>query len=202
MLKKSLKDAIQDRRSYYQIGDSSPISDEKIQSIIEFTVRHSPSAFNSQSARVVLLLGDNHLKIWGFVKDELKKISKSEEAFKASEEKINRSFLAGHGTLLFFEDQSVVKNLQAQFPSYKDNFPVWGEHSSAINQVLAWIALESEGLGASLQHYNLLIDKSVHQEWNINPEWKLVAQMPFGEIEGEPQEKSFEAIGNRVLVFK
>ncbi|MDR1743625.1 MAG: nitroreductase family protein [Dysgonamonadaceae bacterium] len=202
MLKKSLKDAIQDRRSYYRIGGGSTISDEKIQSVIEFAVRHSPSAFNSQSARVVLLLGKNHKKLWELVKNELKKISRSEEAFKATEDKINASFLAGHGTALFFEDQSVVKNLQAKFPSYKDNFPVWSEHSSAINQVLTWIALESEGLGASLQHYNPLIDKAVQQEWNINPEWKLVAQMPFGEIRGQAQEKTFEPLENRVLVFK
>ena len=34
-MRKTLRDAIKDRRPYYQINNTSPISDEEIQSIIE-----------------------------------------------------------------------------------------------------------------------------------------------------------------------
>ena len=83
---KGLKDAIKDRRSFYQLKNTSPVSDEEIQSIIEHVLLYAPSAFHSQSARIVLLLGDNQQNV-GKSKAELKKVSKSEEAFKATEEK-------------------------------------------------------------------------------------------------------------------
>lgn len=62
------------------------------------------------------------------------------------------SFRNGYGTILFFEDQTIVANLQKQFPLYQDNFPVWSQQSSGILQYIVWTALELEGLGASLQH--------------------------------------------------
>ena len=165
---KSLKDAIKDRRSFYQLKNTSPISDEEIQSIIEHVLLYAPSAYHSQSARIVLLLGDNHTKVWEITKAELKKVSKSEEAFKATEEKVNTSFASGYGTILFFEDQTVVKDLQGKFPTMADKFAQWSQHSTAIVQILTWIGLESVGFGASLQHYNPLIDEAIKKEWNIS----------------------------------
>lgn len=162
----------------------------------------APSPFNSQSARMVLLLGENHKKLWELTKAELKKISKSEEAWKQTEAKVDGSFLAGYGTVLFFEDMSVVKGLQDKFPSYTEKFAQWSEHSTAINQILVWMALENEGFGASLQHYNPLIDEGIQQEWGISKDWKFIAQMPFGVPAGQPGEKTHEPLEKRVLVFK
>ena len=87
MKNKSLQDSIQDRRTYYQLSNESPVSDEEIQRIIEHVAYWAPSPFNSQSARMVLLLGENHKKLWELTKAELKKISHSEEAWKKTEEK-------------------------------------------------------------------------------------------------------------------
>lgn len=199
---KSLKDAIKDRRSFYQLKNTSPISDEEIQSIIEHVLLYAPSAFHSQSARIVLLLGDNHTKMWEMTKAELKKVSKSEEAFKATEEKVNTSFASGYGTILFFEDQTVVKDLQGKFPTMVDKFAQWSQHSTAIAQILTWIGLESVGFGASLQHYNPLIDEAIKKEWNISEDWELVAQMPFGEPAGEPGEKTHDPMESRLVVIK
>ncbi|HBK32788.1 MAG TPA: hypothetical protein DDZ96_11990 [Porphyromonadaceae bacterium] len=202
MRSKSLQESIQHRRSYYQLSNASPISNEQIETIIEEVVKHSPSAFNSQSARVVLLLGDQHKKLWEIVKDELKKVSGSEEAWKQTENKVNSCFLSGYGTVLFFEDETVIKGLQNQFPLYSQKFSVWSEHSSAIVQILTWLALENEGLGASLQHYDPLIDESIQKEWNISKDWRLIAQMPFGVALDKPAEKSYESVEKRVKVFK
>ncbi len=202
MKNKSLHDSIKDRRTYYQLSNQSPISDAEIQKIIEHVAYWAPSPFNSQSARMVLLLGENHKKLWELTKVELKKISKSEEAWKQTEAKVDGSFLAGYGTVLFFEDMSVVKGLQDKFPSYTEKFAQWSEHSTAINQILVWMALENEGFGASLQHYNPLIDEGIQQEWGISKDWKLIAQMPFGVPAGQPGEKTHEPLEKRVLVFK
>ena len=202
MKNKSLHDSIKDRRTYYQLSNQSPISDAEIQKIIEHVAYWAPSPFNSQSARMVLLLGENHKKLWELTKAELKKISKSEEAWKQTEAKVDGSFLAGYGTVLFFEDMSVVKGLQDKFPSYTEKFAQWSEHSTAINQILVWMALENEGFGASLQHYNPLIYEGIQQEWGISKDWKLIAQMPFGVPAGQPGEKTHEPLEKRVLVFK
>ena len=199
---KNLRDAIKDRRSYYQLQNSSPVSDEEIKSIVEHVLLYAPSAFNSQTARLVVLLGENHTKLWEITKEELKKVSKSEEAFKATETKVDSAFASGYGTILFFEEQTTVNNLQAQFPSLPGKFALWSEHSSAIVQNLIWLGLQSVGLGASLQHYNPLIDQAVRKEWNINPDWLLIAQMPFGTPAGEPGEKTHAPLEERLIVIK
>ena len=199
---KNLKDAIKDRRSYYKISNSSPISNEEIQSIIEHVLLYAPSTNNSQSARLVLLFGENHRKFWEITKNELKKVSKSEEAFKKTKEKVNTSFGAGYGTVLFFEDQTVIRDLQEKLPIYTHKFAQWSEHSSAIVQILTWISLESVGFGASLQHYNPLIDEAVKEEWNLSKEWNLIAQMPFGIPVVEPGEKTHVPLNERLFVFK
>lgn len=201
-MEKKLKDAIKDRRTYYQLKNSSPVSDEKIQSIIEHILLYAPSSFNAQSARIVLLLGDNHTKMWEITKKELKKVSKSKEAFKATEEKVNTSFASGYGTILFFEDQTVIKGLQSSFPTMVEKFAQWSEHSSAIVQVMTWMGLESVGFGASLQHYNPIIDEAIKKEWNLSQDWTLIAQMPFGTPTGEPSEKTHVPLEERLFVIK
>jgi len=44
--------------------------------------------------------------------------------------------------------------------------------------------LRAEGLGATIQHSNPLIDQRVRDVWRVSSDWKLVAQMPFGENHG------------------
>jgi len=198
---RNFKEAIKHRRTYYSIGNTSPISDDQIKEIIDWAVTHVPSAFNSQSTRVVLLLGQNHNKLWNIVKETLKK-NISAEAFTVTESKINNNFAAGHGTILFFEDQDVIENLQNSFPSYSQNFPIWSQQTSAMHQFAIWTMLEDAGLGASLQHYNPIIDEEVTKTWNINPKWKLIAQMPFGAPLQDPGNKEFYPLDERVKIYK
>lgn len=200
-MKRDFRDAIQHRRTHYGLSNSSPITDNEILEIIETAITHVPSAFNSQSTRIVLLLGKNHEKLWEIVKDTLRQIVPA-EAFKATEAKIDNSFEVGYATILFFEDMEVVESLQNRFPSYKDNFPVWAQQTSAMHQFAIWTLLTDAGFGVSLQHYNPLIDEAVAHQWNINPGWKLIAQMPFGTAIQEPGEKHFAPLEERILVFK
>lgn len=199
-MKRSFKEAVKNRRTYYSIDNKINVSDAEIKEIVEFAVTHVPSSFNSQSTRVVLLLGDNHKKLWSIVKETLRKIVPA-EAFGATEAKIDNCFAAGYGTILFYEDTETVEGLQKAFPSYSENFPVWSQQTSAMHQFAIWTMLEDAGLGASLQHYNPIIDAGVAKTWNINPKWKLIAQMPFGNPIQDAGEKEFKPLSERILVF-
>lgn len=172
--------SIKNRRTIYALDKQLPVSQEKIVELVKEAVSHSPSAFNSQSSRVVVLFGAEHEQFWNIAKDELKKIVPA-DAFAATETKLN-SFAAGAGTVLFFEDQTVVRQLQEQFALYADNFPVWSEQASGMAQFAVWTALAEHKVGASLQHYNPLVDAQTHKTWNLPESWKLRAQMPFGAI--------------------
>ncbi len=199
-MSKDFYNAVKDRRTYYGISKESTVSDDRIQEIINDAVKHTPSAFNSQSGRVIVLLGQNHDKLWDLTKEELGKIVPAEN-FSSTEQKIN-SFKSGYGTVLFFEDQTVVESLQQQFALYKDNFPVWSLEANGMLQFVVWTSLESEGLGASLQHYNPLIDEEVRKQWNVPSNWKLLGQMPFGKPTAAPDAKQFQPIESRVKFFK
>lgn len=200
-MKRDFKDAMKHRRSYYNIDNNSPISDEKIQEILESALENIPSAFNSQSTRLVLLLGSNHDRFWMIVKETLAKIIPIAR-LKATEDKINRSFESGYGTILYFEDEAIIADLQRQFPTYADNFPVWSMQSSGMHQFAIWTMLEDAGFGASLQHYNPLIDDAIKKEWNISHTWKLIAEMPFGIPIAEPEMKIQKETKKNLLIFR
>lgn len=193
-------EAIKNRRSYYNISKESFLKDNEIESLIKDAVKYTPSAFNSQSARVVLLLNDNHNKLWSIVMETLRKMVPADK-FSSTESKIN-SFSAGYGTVLFFEDQEIVKGLQERFPLYADNFPIWSNHSSGMLQHVVWVGLEEAGLGASLQHYNPIIDDEVKKEFNLPESWKLISQMPFGNPTAKPDPAEYGDIEKRVKIFK
>ena len=192
-------DKLVQRRTIYSIGKNITAQPQEIDKIIRSAVRLSPSAFNSQSSRVVNLFGQAHQDFWNIVKETLRQMIPA-DSFQATNDKID-SFAAGFGTALFFEDQDVVKGLQEQFAAYADNFPVWSEHSTGIAQFAVWMALSEAGLGASLQHYNPIIDEQVAKKFNIPASWKLRAQLVFGSVEAPAGEKDFMDDAKRFKSF-
>lgn len=199
-MKKEFYEAIKERRSVYAISKESTISDDRIVEVVNEAVKYNPSAFNSQSGRAVVLLGENHDKLWDLTMEALRKIVPADQ-FAPTEEKIN-SFKNGYGTVLFFEDINTIEALQQQFALYSDNFPVWSQHSSGMLQYIVWTSLAIEGLGASLQHYNPLIENKIKEVWQIPDNWKLVAQMPFGKPVAPAGVKAFLPLEDRVKIFK
>ena len=187
------------RRTQYALGKQLPFSQEAAANLIQEAIRQAPSAFNSQSSRAVILFGAQSVKFWELVKDALRPMVPA-ESFGATEKKLD-SFAAGAGTVLFYEDQDVVKGLQQQFAAYADNFPIWSEHSTGIAQFAVWTALAEAGIGASLQHYNPVVDEAAQKEWDIPASWKLRAQMPFGSHEAPFGDKAFMDDAARFRVF-
>jgi predicted oxidoreductase (fatty acid repression mutant protein) len=199
-MEKNFYAAVADRRTFYGISKDMVVSDERIKEVIEHAVKYTPTAFNSQSARVILLLEKQHDKLWNITMEALRKVVPADK-FKPTEDKIN-SFKSGYGTVLFFEDSSIIESLQQQFPLYKDNFPVWSQQGNGMHQYVIWTALQIEGFGASLQHYNELIENEIKKEWSVPSNWKLIGQMPFGKPTAEPGEKQFQPLDERIKIFK
>ena len=197
----ALVSAISARRSQYALSDAAALSDAEIVDLVRSVAGEVPSAFNSQPQRVIVLFGAEHHRLWAIVHDALRAVVKDDTAFAVTEQKI-AGFDAAHGTVLYFDDTTVTTNLQEQFPSYAANFPVWAQQANGMLQLAVWSALRERGVGASLQHYNPVIDGAVRARLGLPEQWRLVAQMPFGGIGAEPDPKEPEDIARRVSVFR
>ena len=194
------QEAIQKRRSIYTLGTQVNLSHNEISKVIESCLFNAPSAFNSQSTRLVLLFGESYQKFWEMVLNTLKKLI-SPENFGPTEKKI-LSFSKGVGTVLFFDEEKTIQKLQKDYPTYAEQFPKWSEQGNAILQYMIWTALAEKGIGASLQHYNPLIDSKTHQLFQLPDSWHLIAQMPFGSIEAPAGVKTHLPLEKRVHIFK
>lgn len=194
------RETIQHRRSYYHIEKKSPVSDEKIVELVEFAALHTPSPYNCPSQKVVILLGEKHDQLWDIVMESLRKVVPPKN-FAATQVKIN-GFKAGYGTILFFIDENVTKALQEKYSLYADTFELWAHQTNGSLQFAIWNILESEGFGASLQHYNPLIDSAVGEAFDIPKNLRLIAQMPFGAPTAQPDTKEFAEIKAYVKLIK
>ncbi|WP_430604489.1 nitroreductase [Enterococcus sp. DIV1368b] len=190
---------LKNRRSIYDLGRNVSQSNEELTTLIQEAIKESPTAFNAQSTRAVILFGDAHEKLWEMTEEALRPLTPA-DAFPNTQNKL-ASFKKGYGTVLFFKDTDVIKNLQEQFALYADNFPDWSEQSNGIATANTWVALSEEGLGANLQHYNPVIDEAVAREWSIPTNWKLRAQLVFGSPESPAGEKEYMNDADRFRVF-
>ena len=75
------------------------------------------------------------------------------------------------------------------------------EQTNGMHQYTLWCALEAEGLGVNLQHYNPLIDTRLQTMYDVPATWSLKAQMVFGKPTGQPGEKAFKPVEERVKYF-
>lgn len=190
---------LQNRRSIYDLGRNVTLSNEELTALIKEAIKESPTAFNAQSTRAVILFGDAHEKLWKMTEEALRPLTPA-EAFPNTQNKL-AGFKKGYGTVLFFKDTDIIKNLQEQFTLYADNFPDWSEQSNGIATANTWVALTEQGLGANLQHYNPVIDEAVAKGWNIPSNWKLRSQLVFGSPETPAGEKEYMNDEDRFRVF-
>lgn len=249
---------IKSRRTFYPLNKELSITPARVQEIVREALQHVPSSFNSQSNRVVALFGAEHDRFWDMTTEVLKAIVPAEN-WESTAGRM-AMFRGAAGTVLFFEDQTVVEEMQAKFALYadrcvvslifsscfvpfaplpfpvlftaevspisvalsplfhpkgyphqktkaadntqKNRFPVWAGHSSAMLQFAVWTALEAEGLGANLQHYNPIVDAKVAEAWKLPTTWKLSAQLVFGgKTTPDAGEKTFKPVEEKFKVF-
>jgi predicted oxidoreductase (fatty acid repression mutant protein) len=103
--------------------------------------------------------------------------------------------------VLFFDDRETIQEMQNTYAIYHDKFPIWAAESTAMHQFAVWTALELEGFGANLQHYDPLIDEKVASTWKLPETWKLKATLVFGTPTGPAGDKSFKPVEDRFKVF-
>ena len=199
-MKKTFLSSVHERRSIYTITNTSPIPKNKIVALIEMLIEDVPSAFNCQSPRLVVLFGQANQNFWDIVMKTLRERVPADK-FGPTETKIN-CFAAGYGTILYFDDESVTEAFANDFPSYAANFKTWADQANGMLQFAIWTALEEEGLGANLQHYNPIIDDEVKEVFNIPDHYRLIAQMPFGARTAEPDEKEVISGSERMRVLE
>ncbi|KAI5474296.1 Nitroreductase [Pseudohyphozyma bogoriensis] len=189
--------AVAGRRSVYgmtAIGKDLPIPESRVVEIVEAAIKDSPTSFNSQSSRALVLFNDDHTLFWTFVKRAIQAIVPP-ESWAASEARLN-GFQGGAGTVLFFEDSEAVEGLQKNIPLYAERFPQWSEHASGMLQLVVWTALSEEGV----EHYNPLINDDVVKQWGVPESWVITSQLVFGEKKGEPKEKTYKPVEERLKV--
>ncbi|KAI1427725.1 nitroreductase [Xylaria sp. FL1777] len=197
----SLLDAIKQRSSLHVLSSDVSISDDRIQEIVREGILHAPSPFNCQSGRAVVLLGDEHKKLWDLAYDAAK-VGVPPAAFEKAFEPRIKMFRAAKGTILFYESQDALDKVAAKAPLVKAMMPQWSEHASGMLQYSVWTMLCAEGLGVNLQHYSPWVDAPAAKEWNIPADWALKSQMVFGKPTGPRlQEKTFEPVEDRIKVF-
>jgi len=191
-------DSMKMRRSIYHLGKQLPISHDQLEDTVKEVVRLAPSAFNSQTARLIILYGDENDWLWDLVWQKVKPLlaDGQEQSTKAK----LAAFNSGAGTILFFEEMAIVTQLEKDLPLYSENFRLWSQHASGLTQFAVWTALGELGVGASLQHYGNLIEADVQARYGLKESWSLIAQMPFGSIESPAPAKHFADIEERVLV--
>ncbi|MDL2237683.1 nitroreductase family protein [Christensenellaceae bacterium OttesenSCG-928-K19] len=190
---------IKNRRSFYDYTKKSPITDDQIKRLLEFALKHTPTAHNTQLTRIVLLLGGEHDKFWDMVIDAILERNPGKEMH-SSKEKIAK-FRNAYGTALFFNDQKTLRDVIEEMPLYREEHEKWAEHGNAMLQFAVWNMLEEAGFGASLQHYNPIVDERVYNGFGIDRDWRLIAQIPFGITVDEAWDKTFIPMEKRFLVM-
>ncbi|WP_372814769.1 nitroreductase family protein [Psychrobacter sp.] len=195
----TLQQAFDERRSIYALGNELPVEPQAIVNMAERVLLHTPSAFNSQSSRLVVLFGAEHQKLWDIAEEKLR-AAVGDGDFSGTKQKLD-GFRAAAGTVLFYEDKNVTESLQEQFALYADRFPVWAQQTSAMHQYAMWTELRTLNVGANLQHYNPLVDEDAAKAYAIPDSWELVAQMPFGNIVAPAGEKTYQPVSERMKVL-
>ncbi|XBW37369.1 hypothetical protein QEN19_002949 [Hanseniaspora menglaensis] len=175
--------AIAARRTIYSLKPELPsgVTIEKVQEITQAILKDTPSAFNSQPNKVVILTGEAHKQVWNQVVEAIP----TEDGKRRPQSAADEAF----GTIIFLTDDAVTKGLQEGFPAWAAAFPDFAVTSNGGVQISTWTALSQlPGFGAHLQHYNFL--KGFLGD-KIGENWTVQAQLVFGSKVAEAGEKSY-----------
>lgn len=192
-------DILKKRRSIYKLGKKLNYTQSQLTELIQESVRTCPSALHSQSTRVVILYANSHLKFWQLV-SQIQRQQVPSHIFEGVSVKIDQC-ANSYGTVLFYEDANIIGQLQKKKPFDAKEYPLWAEQTSGMAQLAVWTTLADAGIGASLQHYNPLIDEAISQAFNIPKNWILKSQLVFGSIEQKIQEKDLMNLEQQFKVF-
>jgi len=116
---------IASRRSIYALSKESTVSDTRLQEILTETLKHTPSSFNNQAPRAVLLLGVHHDTLWEIARDTVQ-TKLPQQAYDSLKPKLE-GYGKGYGTIMFFIDEETMEPFKDSHPEMP--FDQWSEHS-------------------------------------------------------------------------
>ncbi|WP_026675722.1 nitroreductase family protein [Alkalihalobacterium bogoriense] len=181
---KSFATTLMERRSIRKLKHDPSITKEQINEAIKLAL-HSPSAFHMQSSRIIVLTEDINHAYWESVK----------ENEHVARTKIT-GFQNGNGTVLFYEDNKTIKNMETEYPKYKEWFERCALEGNAMLQYAVWLALTTQHIAASIQHFT-----TEPKQITIDSNWTLLAQMPFGGADESVEQRVFLPYKERVMWF-
>ncbi|KAH3907860.1 hypothetical protein HBH56_181920 [Parastagonospora nodorum] len=193
-------DAVAKRRSVYTLTNTSPVSQTRITEIVHEALKYCPTPFNVRSNRCIILYGAEHTALWTHT-EEIMPSCAPKDLFNLLVPRIG-IFKRAYGTVLFFDDPTTVSNLPDMFKPVFKEFANVHEPASGMLQFVVWTALEAEGLGCNLQHYQPHILPWIRKKYNVPESWTLEAQLVFGEMtEGPGDEPERTYLEESLKVF-
>ncbi|CDO92724.1 unnamed protein product [Kluyveromyces dobzhanskii CBS 2104] len=176
--------AIAARRTIYALKPELPsnVSISDIQEVVQAIIKDTPTSFNAQGNRAIILTGDSHKNVWNSVVDAIEGESGKKRPTSARDE--------AYGSIIFLTDDKTTEKLQTDFPAWSAIFPSFADHTTGSAQISTWTAIELLGLGGHLQHYNGYV-KAALPEGAIPQEWTVQAQLVFGTPAAPPGDKSY-----------
>ncbi|KAL6947425.1 hypothetical protein ACO0QE_002309 [Hanseniaspora vineae] len=184
-------DAVTARRSIYSLKPELPagVKLADVESIVQTIIKETPTSFNSQVNRAVILAEDAHKKVWDQVLNSI------------NDEKINQKVQSvkddAYGTIVFFTDDATTEELQAKFPAWTSSFQSFAQASSGAAQIATWTTLATANVHGTLNHFNGYVKAALGDV--VPKNWTIEAQLVFGSKNGEPREKTY--IDNKVKLI-
>lgn len=179
--------AAKHRRTVYGVKNTSAVSDKRVQEILEQVLSFTPSSYNTQPLRVVLVTGAKHAAMWDAI------IAAAEPVLKGAGEEVWKTMSgvfqmhkASYGSVAFFDSANTLAESGKTHASAAHMFDEFSHHASGMAQILVWSALELEGLGANLQHLNAIppVEDAIKKFLAVPEDWKLRAHLNYGDEAG------------------
>lgn len=168
--------AITNRRTIYNLKPELPqgVGLDDVKRTVHVILKNTPTAFNSQVNRAVIIVGDTHKRIW----DAVASAMPTAEAKKRPESCRDEAY----GSVIFFTDEGPTEKLQRDFQPWQ---PL-SQHAPLIRPVLCKFSL---GLPSNYWDWglicntimttsNLLCLKMFLLRGLYNLNWSLVFQLP------------------------
>lgn len=134
--KKSIVSAIADRRTIYTISpETPPASNARVLELVSHVIKHSPSSYNSQTARAVAIFDEHHRAFWDAVQSAVEQIVPPEVWSGMLKGAIGAHRNGGKGTVLWFEDEDALKKFVDDHPMAAGFASSWSDQSNGMHQI-------------------------------------------------------------------
>lgn len=171
------------RRSIRRL-QPGPLSEASLQRIAE-AVRLTPAAYNLPPWHVVLV-HDVLPDFWQLVEQAFLERLEGDRLARYLDRLAG--FRGGVAVALVYEDVAIRRELAAAWQITIEQAGAFAEQGLGMVQLALWLALTAEGLVASLQHWDWLLEEPLAGFIGLPTErYRLIATLPIGYADEEPR---------------